>query len=125
MAKYKKQKSDNFIINLTLFPYDVMVSLGQTDDEFKDSLNIFDGLEWDDEMKTSGPAKYFMLSGNQSVIRLRDYPTTNTCYGYIQHEIFHCVMAILAKMGVTCTDSSEEVYAYMTEYLTEQIYDRI
>ena len=39
----------------------------------------------------------------------------------IAHEIFHAVHNILQRRGLWLTDSSEEVYAHMIQYLTREI----
>ena len=37
------------------------------------------------------------------------------------HEVYHATQQILHHLGVTPTDSSEEVYAYLNEYIMNEI----
>lgn len=39
----------------------------------------------------------------------------------IAHEVFHCVHWIMDDKGMTLTDSSEEAYAYLIQYIVNQI----
>jgi len=42
-------------------------------------------------------------------------------YGLIAHECFHAVCWILSFRGFWLTDSSEEAYSYLLEYLFKQV----
>lgn len=46
----------------------------------------------------------------------------NVTHLLIQHELFHAIDSVLSNRGIKLIDGSEEVYAYMTGYLSEQIY---
>lgn len=43
----------------------------------------------------------------------------------LQHEIFHCVMFILDKIGIKLSYKTDEIYAYLIQYITKQIYLKI
>jgi len=44
-----------------------------------------------------------------------------TDWRYLAHEIFHCVHWILNDVNMRLSDDSEEAYAYLTEYLDNQL----
>ena len=45
--------------------------------------------------------------------------------GIIAHEAFHAAYAILDYVGMTLSDSSEEAFAYMVDWLTSHIHKTI
>lgn len=119
------RKKDNFVIDLVIYPFEVMVSFGQTDKELEKDLNKV-GLDWDDKCKIIGMGKYVMFPNNTSLIRLFNYPEYHSDYGVLQHEIFHCVTFIMDKIGIELSlYKSDEAYAYLIGYLTEEIYKKI
>lgn len=117
--------SKNFIIPLVIYPFDVMVSLGETDEELKSSLKKVN-TEWDDNMACVGKGRFYMTEQKQSIIRLSVYPKTNEDYGTLAHEIFHAVTHILNVVGMKLAFfKSDEAYAYLMGYLTTEIYKKI
>lgn len=113
----------NFIVPLIIYPFDIMVSMGQSDEELKQTLSEV-GSSWDDKMSIVGVARFSMNEHNQSVIRLPKIPSTNNELGILQHEIFHCVTYILDRIGIKLVlGKSDEAYSYLIGYLTEQIYE--
>jgi hypothetical protein len=114
----------NAVIPLVLYPFDLMVSCGQTDDQLKASLKKY-GIEWQDSLILDCPAHYVRLAKNQPVIRMANYPITVTDYGVLQHEIFHAVDQILRYVGINLSDDSDEAYAYLIEYITREMYKKL
>lgn len=118
-------KKANFIIPLVIYPFTIMISLGQTDNELKKSLKKIDN-EWDDIMIMDGIGKFCMNKYNQSLIRLWNYPTTCEEYGSLQHEIFHAVTFIFDRIGLKFSLlKSDEAYSYLIGYLTTEIYKKL
>ena len=124
----RKMKSHNFIIPLVVYPFDVMVSIGQTDQELKKILkkhgvNTKSGL-W--KYGKNGVGRAVVFETNQTLIRLPRVPKTPKELGSLNHEIFHAVTFIMHRIGmklIVC--KSDEAYAYLIGYLTEQILIRI
>lgn len=115
----------NFVISLVVYPFDVMVSLGESDEELRRSLKKVD-TEWEDNMQCTGIGRFYMNDRNQSIIRLSVYPKSNEDYGTLSHEIFHAVTHILDRIGMRLILlKSDEAYAYLTGYLTTEIYKKI
>ena len=118
-------KKMNFIVPLMVYPFDVMASIGQSDGELKKDLAKYN-IEWNDNFKIVGKGRFIMTDKNQSLIRLLNYPDTNEMYGFLQHEIFHCVTHIMNRIGMKFKlHTSDEAYSYLVGYLTEKIYDKL
>lgn len=125
MSTARKQRPLNFIIPLVVYPFDVLVSIGQTDEELKKVMSKYD-VEWSDNMKLRGAGLFYMTERNQSMIRMRDFPSDNVGLGYLQHEIFHATTFILDRIGMKMILlKSDEAYAYLAQYLTVEIYKKI
>ncbi len=120
----------NFIIPLIVFPFDVMVSIGETDADLFKKLKRhgiedtdFEVAQYTDD---SCMGRYALFPGNQTLIRIRKSPKTPEEYGTLQHEIFHAVSCILDRMGMELVIlKSDEAYGYLTGYLTEEIYKKL
>ncbi len=119
----------NFIIPLVVYPFDVMVSFGQTDDELLKNLlkclteeQIRNKELWSDNEKDGGTV---IFASGQTLIRMPKIPKSAKEYGTLQHEIFHATEFVLSRIGMILCDKSDEAYAYLIGYLTTQIYKRI
>lgn len=131
-----KQKSLNFIIPLVVFPFDVMVSIGQSDEEFIASIkkycpeDAFNELMQDKilcNMPDTVQARTInVIEGGQTIIRLKQYPKTPVQYGYLGHEIFHAATFIMDRMGIEFVlMKSDECFAYTIGYITTEIYKKL
>lgn len=120
----------NFIIPLVVYPFDVMISMGENDSSlFKKlrSTNVGEhelvNAKFDGDI---GLGRYCMFECGASLIRIRNYPKSNSDFGNLQHEIFHAVVSVMWRIGMKLEIYvSDEAYAYLTEYLTTEIYKRI
>lgn len=113
------------VISLVIYPYDVLVSFGQSDEDLKKDLKKL-GVKWEERFST--PADYdgyFTHLKGGGLLRLIDYPKTPKQYGHLQHEIFHAAETCLQYLGFKLTDDSCEAYAYIIGYLTEKIYTKM
>lgn len=54
------------------------------------------------------------------VIRLYEDPLENP--GTLNHEVIHAVWGICRTAGIPLSDDTEEVYAYLHDYITSEIY---
>lgn len=125
----KKTPPINFIVPLHVYPFDVMVSIGQDDDQVRKLLknskfNLTDG-DFDLAMYASDrvKGKACVFSNNASFIRLRKLPVNAEDFGYMAHEIFHVVCFVMEMVGMELVlMKSDEAYAYLIQYLTSEIY---
>lgn len=122
----KKKTKSNFIIDCCIYPFEVMVSIDQTDDELFTSLKPFgyskaDYTEvWDMSDTTEG--KCIITASNHTIIRLRSTKDKYRFIGNISHEVFHAVTFIMWKLGMKLElETSDEAYSYLIGYLTEKI----
>ena len=112
----------NIIIPLVIYPFDVMVSIGQTDKELSLELLKY-GIEDISELILSETTRgrTIMFEGNQTVIRLKTFDVAVLC-----HECFHAVVFILSKVGIPLeVMRSDEAYAYLLEYLVGEVVKRV
>ena len=119
-------KGKNFIIELAIYPFDVMVSIGEESNKLFERL-IASGVDENEvtnaEYENIGDARYCLFNSGQSLIRIKKKPETPKEYGHLQHEIFHCAASILWRIGMKLKiKTSDEAYAYLIQFLTEQIY---
>lgn len=122
-------KKLNFILPHGTYPFDVMVSIGETEAEVKKRLLRYyekhkvDEIEIDKSNTCQGRA--IMLESNQSILWLRKYPKSHIDYGYLQHEIFHLVEMLFERIGIKLCRKSAEAFAYQVQFLTENIYKKL
>lgn len=124
----RRDKSLNFIVPLVIYPFEVMVSFGQTDEEL---LRVLDKFKIDHSKNylfsspsSGGTAK--MFSSGQMLLRLRHLPGSTFDYGVLQHEIFHIVCFTMDRVGIHYDiEKSDEAFAYLIQFLTQQIYNKL
>lgn len=123
----KKQKALNFIIPLVVYPFNIMVSIAESDESLYKKL-ISRGVNISlEELRHSKTARgrTIMFEGNQTLIRMYENNKTPEWRGNLAHEIFHSVDFILSRVGAKLTYESCEPYAYLTDYITKEIYKRV
>jgi len=113
----------HFIISWTIYPFDVLVSIGETKEEVekhikKTGYKLNDNEK--DAIELNSLGKTAMLRGGQTIIRLR-----NTNIGILAHEAFHATSFLMDRIGVKLTMESDEAYAYALQYLINEIQSNI
>ncbi len=122
-------KSIGFIIELGIYPFDVFVSINQTDKELFSQLYEY-GFT-DDELKElilseTTKGRTIMLDGNQTVIRLKKDDNYNRFISNLAHEVFHATTFILHKIGMKLKlMTSDESYAYLISFLMNEILNNL
>lgn len=131
-----RDKSLNFIVDLVIYPFDIMVSINQTDEAFRKSImkylppDCLKDLETDKEIlnlgKTCNGRTINFSTGHQTVIRIKNYPRQPRDVGVLGHEIFHACSFVLWRMGIPLEiEKTDEVYAYLIGYVTSKIFNRL
>ena len=117
----------NFIVSLGVYPFDVMVSIGESDEEVRKQLenrgiNVSQ-TDFTHSSQQSGRTAIF----SENVVLLRIYNSQKSAmwHGVLAHEIFHASEFVLERIGMRLTLDSDEAYAYLIGYLTEKIYEKI
>ena len=107
-------------LNCGVYPYDILFTIGTTKEEVEKYIIEKCDYQLDEEEKVeirfSGGGRFVRLKSGAMVLWVR----TNTV-DIIAHEVFHATCSIMDSIGASLTDSSEESYAYLTEYIWKQI----
>ena len=118
-----------FIVDLKLFPFEVLFSLGETNDKVFKALkkyNIPLDEEHTEKINDSFGKNWAMIfPTGQTIIRLAKVPVEPFDLGVLAHEIFHATCYILDRMGVGFSEESNEVFAYIIQYLTQEALSEI
>lgn len=128
-----KQRSQVFQLDTVPYPAAVLVSIGQTDTQFKKTVEKFVGepeiskKKHKNFEKSHEDTEAYILHFNTGHVVLRMYGQKWNAEGLaiLQHEIYHVVHAVLRHAGIRPTLGTEEAYAYLTQHITEQIYNKI
>lgn len=125
----KKPVVLNFIVPLVIYPFDVMVSIGQNDDQLGavlDKLNLSNEDIKNCQYEKEGcKGRAVVFESGACFIRIRKLPTTPNEFATLAHEIFHVVTFVMDRIGMKLDVMvSDEAYAYLIGYLTEEIYKR-
>lgn len=108
------------IIPIEVYGHDIVVSIGQTDDDLYEHIqeNI-SRKQFDKYMiNQKSIATTHKLKTGSILIRFKD-DIDNA--GIVAHEAFHAIIFLFKKIGIEYCYESEEAYAYALEYLTNQI----
>ncbi len=121
-------KSKFFIIPLVVYPFDIAVSINQSNNAIEKSLKDYD-IDYTDvnvrNESSTRKGRTIIFHGNQTLIRMFDFETSPIGYGYLAHEIFHSVEFIMERIGMKLCKKSDEAYCYLIQYLTTEIYKRL
>lgn len=114
------------ILSLQIYPFDVAISINQTDEEFKKEMqkfkiNIEDVIFDLDQNKNCRGRTLMLIPSLKIVLRLNFWPDTPTKIALLVHEVWHVTDYILREIGIKLSDDSDEAYAYLIQYITEQI----
>ena len=117
------------IINIDIPVYNAVINvlLGNVE-TLKDSIKGIDGLY--EELKNSinefNQGKFLWSEKlNQWIIWLPRIPKTIQDMASLVHEIEHCVFYLFQYKGLKHSDDSEEAYAYMMEFLFQEIMTKV
>lgn len=108
------------IIPLDVYGHDIVVSIGQSDDDlYKRIEENISRKQFDKHMANQKAiATTHKLKTGAILIRFKDNIDDA---GIVAHESLHAVVFLFKKIGIDFAYESEEAYAYTLEYLTNQI----
>lgn len=118
----KKSAHKNFILSWELYPFDVMVSVGETTDQVLKRIRRTSYKLTDEEVEqlNMGPThkgRTVMLRGGQTILRLTRFNGDPDSVATLAHEAFHAVEFLFARIATTHRDEGEEPWAYALEWL--------
>ena len=112
-----------FKVSYKVYPFDCLVCVGVTTKEIIKRLESYNFKLTEEEKEAldmSGNGRTIMLEGGQTIMRLQD-----THLPTITHEIFHAVHFLFDKIHIDLCLESGEAFAYMTQFLTEEIVKKL
>lgn len=117
----------NFIVPLVVYPFDIMISMEQSDEQFLKSCEGYGFNKSDLDgflgMSSSCDGRCAMFPSGQTIIRFPYWYGYSKMSGIIAHEVFHAVTMILEFIGMDMkVGTSCEAYAYLTQYVIEKVY---
>jgi hypothetical protein len=122
-----KPKIKYKIIDYKIYPFEILVSFHDSFEELESIIkkklpgNIHDGIEL---FKSTDLAKTVMFSNGTTCIWFTPKLISGGLWGHgvISHEVFHAVDFLMNKIGIRLSNKSDEAYAYLIQYLTNEIY---
>ena len=132
-AEWSDVFKGHFVVNTGVFPFDVIVSVNETREELMQFLDAdrFPYLQ-DFDKDHEGydhPSCDAMTYGTDAgpiIMRFKRLNYGRRQMGFLAHEIFHAVEFMLHRLNVPHDVwKTSEVYAYLLQYLTEQIHENI
>jgi hypothetical protein len=108
-----------------------MFSIGESDDTIKIILLEYAKMERIEqlmesiELKNSFGLVVRLWEGGSFLIRLSHNKNKAKFKATVSHEIFHMAHSLLSGVGMKLSDDSEEAYAYLIGYVTEQFYNNL
>lgn len=119
-----------FTLDLRVYPFDLRFSFGESDEELLKWLKKTKVKKEDHEIckyeNDSCRARCVMFENGASLIRMRSIPDDSDEYATLQHEITHYVMFLLFnKLNTPHNMETTEMYAYLTAYITKEVYNKI
>jgi len=117
---------NNQIINVPIFNCNIHLFTGDKDNIKKALQAEFgeEGTELFNEIKTNDSVNgsSIMLSNGYKIIWLPKYQNTYSDNSILVHEIFHTAINIMLSREIQLNNDTEEVCAYLIEYLYEEIF---
>lgn len=117
-----KKKGKNFIIPLVIYPFDILVSINETDDHIREHFKKYEIEEGNFFEGRITTARTLQFETGQTIIRF--YTWESCTMATVAHEIFHAVTLILDRVGMPFDiEKNDEAYAYLIGYVTQEFYN--
>lgn len=110
------------MISAGTFAFDILLSVGDTPEQIIKYLDKnYRGALTDEERKLiefdkTIKGRTIFLENNAQIVWLRD----GRNFPVLAHEMLHATAFILGKVGIEFSEKTDEVYAYLQQYLIEQ-----
>lgn len=121
-----------FIVSTGIYPFDILFLVGHTNEEAKVELESrmdpdkYSELSSIINLKPSVIGHATIFSSGQVAVRFISHPISARARGTVAHEIFHAATFILERVGIQFDmDKSDEAFAYLIGYITEQFYEKL
>jgi hypothetical protein len=112
------------VIPIEVFITDVLVSINQSDDKLYDAVcSKFSREQFDqafDDWKSD--ARTVTHSDGFVIVRFRNKIKKDAeSIGLVAHEVYHATYSVLNRIGIQPGFETEEVYAYLIQFLVKEI----
>jgi hypothetical protein len=126
-----------FIVPIPLYPCELMVAINHTDaviisaiKKWKKLSNarkheLITFIQSDADRQNSFADTIRVSHSGYILIRVFAPIEKPAHHAYLAHEIFHAVEQIAEHIGMKHSEKSSEAFAYLIDYITEKIYDRL
>ena len=122
-----KKKKKLFYVNVGLYNCGVTVLYGtnkEAEKEYKKTRFYLEhNYEWTSNNRTGGKTIYG--EGIDPFLWINSDIEQYQLQGTIAHEVMHVVCAICEYRGIEFRTENDEVLAYLTEWITKQIYFKL
>ena len=115
-----------FLINSAVYPLDTLVVVEHPPEDVVKYIETKLKYKLDAEEKKmfvvfKGLGKSIQLKNGAGVLWIKKFDGSVYWHWVLNHEIFHIVYQTIKHVGIKLSDSSEEAFTYLMEYLTKQI----
>lgn len=123
-------KPQHFIIPYHVYPYNLYVSINESDKKMSAGLKKWvrksDKKQVDIFMEEKCKGLSWIFDGGKSIIRFTKFKNNNESIGDVAHEAFHAVEFLFDWIKLKYDiDTSSETWAYLLGYITTNIYNNI
>lgn len=111
------------VIRVDLYNRDVVVHIGKIKPLRKYLGKFLSKNEIEEVCEILGNCslgKTIEIENSGIIVYLPDYADSAKDRAILAHELFHATYMILQKAGISCTDTSDEAYAYLLQFLIEK-----
>lgn len=114
---------NTFVIPIELYNRDIVVHIGKIKPLRKYLGKFLCKKTIDEVCEVFGNCslgKTIEIENSGIIVYLPHYADTAKDRAVLTHELFHAAYMILQKAGISCTDTSDEAYAYLLQFLVEK-----
>ena len=123
----KKKKKNYFIVEVDLYKVDILVVVGDIEGaiEWLSNKNVSDHDIEAIKNNSNDQGNVLLLSNNAIYLHVMDREKTNLWMSVLVHEVFHAASFLLKSKRIELDESSEEVYAYLIEFIYCKIVEQL
>ena len=124
----RPSKTDNsaFIVPCDIYKTEILFVIESDSKAARDIISkVLDDTTIIEEDFIGNDGMTFTPQSGYIVVWLERKPQTLIQTAILTHELLHVTISILNRVGVSVSDSSEEAYTYLIQYLTEEFYKHI
>jgi hypothetical protein len=110
------------VIPIEIYCTEIVVSIGQTDDEiFDECKKNWESEKYEDVVISAVSCQTLANCSYNSKMLMIRFKEKKPKDGLIAHEAFHAAFRILNSIGINPSYETEEAYAYLLDYIVNKI----